>query len=65
MLISDTMKLVTSSNEDEEEILEYGCLKRILPTESSYYSQFFIYSEAEKVFEKLSGLKGNDYLTNG
>ena len=37
MLISDTFKLVTSSEEDEE-ILELGCLRRILPAESTHNS---------------------------
>lgn len=30
MLISDTIKMMTQQSEDEE-ILEFGCLKRILP----------------------------------
>jgi hypothetical protein len=34
MLISDTIKLVLTTDE-EEEILEYGCLKKILPIENS------------------------------
>ena len=49
MLMADTFKLVLSM-EGDEEILEYGCLRKILPAENSQYDDFYIYSQIEKVF---------------
>ena len=63
MLISDTIKMMTQQSEDEE-ILEFGSLKRILPSDNSYYLQFQIYSDAELIFEKLLGTKSSDFINS-
>jgi hypothetical protein len=62
LLISDTFKLVTSEN--SESIMELGCLKRILPAENATFEDFYIYSEAESIFQKLSGIKVCDYISS-
>jgi hypothetical protein len=45
MLISDTLKLMTQTDPNED-ITELGCLKRILPSSNNtgFYSDFYIYS---------------------
>ncbi len=55
MLISDTLKVISA--DDEDEILEYGCLKRILPCDEAQFDELFIYSEIEILFERLAGTK--------
>lgn len=62
MLLTDTFKLVTDYQDSLPD--EVGCLKRILPVESRQLDLFYIYSEAEKIFEKLTGPKNFDYITS-
>lgn len=49
MLISDTFKLATLDDSDNPP-KALGCLKRILPDDSSQYDQYYIYSQAETIF---------------
>lgn len=66
MLISDTFKLVgyTQLSKGNEEIKEMGCLKRIIPPEGTHYEKYYLYSQAEAVFQKLAGTKGCDSITS-
>lgn len=68
MLISDTFKLagltLIPKYNDGEDVNEIGCLKRIIPSESSHYEKYYLYSHAENIFQKLAGTKGCDSITS-
>lgn len=61
MLISDTFKLATS---DSQDVKSMGCLKRVLPDDNSQYDQYYIYSQAETIFQYLAGTKGSDAISS-
>ncbi len=39
-------------------------MKRIIPPEGSQYEKYYLYSQAESVFQKLAGTKGCDSITS-
>ncbi len=65
MLMSDTLRVVTSPKEQLSNTYEIGCLKKILPDKanSDELDELYIYSQFEKLFEYLSGNKNYDFLT--
>jgi hypothetical protein len=42
---------------------EQGCLRLILPHQSKPYSDLYLYSHAERIFEYLAGQKSYDFIT--
>ena len=62
MLLSDTFKWITDYKDQMAD--EVGCLKRILPVDSRQLDLFHIYSDAERIFEKLTGPKNFDFITS-
>lgn len=54
-LISDTIKIVTTPNEQLKSIQEVGCLKKILPVQNGQLDELYLYTYAEKMFEILAG----------
>ena len=60
MLISDSVKLATADGD----VKALGCLKRILPADNAQYDQYYLYSDAETIFQKLAGSKSCDQITS-
>ena len=54
-LVSDTIKVVTSSPEQLASMQEVGQLKKILPVPNGQLDELYLYSYAEKMFEILAG----------
>ena len=54
-LISDTIKIVTTPNDQLKQTQEMGCLKKILPVQSGQLDELYLYTYAEKMFEILAG----------
>lgn len=63
-LISDTIKIVTTPNEQLKNIQEIGCLKKILPVQNGQLDELYLYTYAEKMFEILAGQKSYDFITS-
>ena len=53
-LISDTLKIVTTPREEQLQMQEQGCLKKILPC-STDMDDLLLYCHLERLFEFLSG----------
>lgn len=62
-LLSDCLKIITLSLEQEKEPQEMGSLSKILPSEEDELEDLYIYCYLESLFEFLSGSKHYDFLT--
>ena len=64
MVVSDTIKIVTTPNDQIKSIQEMGCLKKILPVQGGQLDELYLYTYAEKMFEILAGQKSYDFITS-
>ena len=62
-LIADTLKIITTPREQQLQLTEHGCLKRILPSLNTDMDDLKLYCHLEQLFEFLSGNQNYDFLT--